>query len=183
VMAQCRAAYKGTDDSHAIAPRKLWLLDSFEGLPSVTAPADTESPHVQSGCWAWKVAPGEGPTPEDMKRLCRQFLADDNIEVIKGWYKDTLDLIPKDTSFALVHIDCDLYESTYDVLQYLFHNMMFSDGCMLFFDDWYCNRANPNFGEQAAWRVIRSKYNAYDVTDLGPYAMLGHRFILHSPPR
>ena len=172
--------------------RKLWLFDSFQGLPDSTLPPDTESPHVKSGAWTWKVEDGKGPTPTAILQQCSAFLPVDRIKVIPGWYKDTLVSIPGDTKFALVHIDCDLYESAYQVLDHLFGNDMLSDGCALFFDDWYCNRGNPAFGEQKAFQNIRSRYAATTIespmrrvpldkiTDWGPYGIVGRKFIVHA---
>ena len=90
--------------------------------------------------------------------------------------------IPAGTKFAFVHIDCDLYESAYQVLDYLFGNDMLSDGCALFFDDWYCNRGNPRYGEHKAMGDIVEKYNLANgrrLTDWGPYGIVGRKFIVH----
>ena len=165
--------------------RKLWLFDSFQGLPDSTLPPDTESPHVRSGAWTWKVGGDQaGPTPGDISRECSAYLPIDQIKVVPGWYKDTLASIPAGTKFALVHIDCDLYESAYQVLDHLFVNDMLSDGCALFFDDWYCNRGSPRFGEQKALDdVLQGRVlfvgRKVSLTDWGPYGIVGRKFIVH----
>lgn len=173
----------GASDSIAhIGERKLWLFDSFCGLPMATLPPDTESPHVQSGAWTWRVEGSNVPTPDSIKQQCSAFLPVDRIKVVPGWYKEILPSIPTDTKFALVHIDCDLYESAYQVLDHLFGNNMLSDGCALFFDDWYCNRGNPAFGEQKAFAEIKDKYNLVfsgKLTNWGPYGIVGRKFIVH----
>jgi hypothetical protein len=159
--------------------RKLWLFDSFKGLPDATLPPDTESPHVKSGAWTWKVSGDANvPTPSSLLQGCAAHLPVSRLRVVPGWYKDTLDSIPTNTKFALVHIDCDLYESTYQVLDHLLGNDMLSDGCVLFFDDWYCNRGNPQYGEQRAWEVMVSEH-CPSFTDWGPYGTVGRKFIVH----
>ena len=83
-----------------------------------------------------------------------------------------------DLRFAVVSVDCDLYESTASVLEYLLGKQTYSDGCVVFFDDWYCNRGSPEFGEQKAWADYTAKYKIR-FTDWGPYSVVGRKFILH----
>jgi hypothetical protein len=107
------------------------------------------------------------------------FLPAERIVVHEGWFQDTLGNV-KNEKFALVHIDCDLYESTVQVLDYFFTNELFSDGCAVFFDDWNCNRASPQFGERRAWRECCRRYNV-EFSDCGDYGVFGHKFIVHKP--
>ena len=97
--------------------------------------------------------------------------------MIPGFFNQSMIEIPATTRFAFVHMDCDYYESTIQVLLYLRTFKMFSDGCALYFDDWYCNRGSPKFGQQAAWNKDRHNFN---YTDWGPYGIVGHRFIIHT---
>ena len=78
----------------------------------------------------------------------------------------------------MLHLDCDLYSSTYEVLDYLLAHGHVADGALLFFDDWNCNRASPRFGQRKAWAEIVNKY-ALEHSDAGEYAMLGHKFFVH----
>jgi len=172
------AAMQGCEKSHNIE-RNLWLFDSFQGLPTATLPPDTESPHVKSGAWTWKVEGANAPTPTSITQQCSAYLPIDRIKVIPGWYKEVLHQIPAGTKFGFVHIDCDLYESAMDVLVHLFRNKMLSDGCALFFDDWYCNRGSRQFGEQKAWQHITENMPSIAYTDWGPYGIVGRKFIVH----
>jgi hypothetical protein len=174
--------FSATDSAHGIAQRELWLFDSFQGLPTSTHAADLTSPHVETGVWCWTIELGKGPTPEGMMKLCAAHLEQARIKIVPGWYKDTLGSIPAGKKFALVHADCDLYESTYQVLDHLLEHDMLSDGCALYFDDWYCNRGSPKFGQQKAFADIREKYGLTQpdrLTDWGAYGVLGRRFIVH----
>lgn len=157
--------------SHSPQGRDLWLFDSFKGLPDATDPVDRESPHVVSGAWKWTI---DG-SPETVASLCAGSIPRERIHVVPGWYNDTISNLNE--KLAFVHIDCDLYESTFTVLSYLFRNHLLSDGCAMFFDDWYCNRGNPKFGEQRAWAQVPK--HGYTITDWGAYGIVGRKFIVH----
>src|SRR3989338_6695174 len=99
-------------------PKRLYLFDSFEGLPAIASMADRESIHVKSGVW-----PAGGckmlAKDELIGRLCRK-ISPERLVVYDGWYKDTVLTLPSGTRFAMLHVDCDLYQSTMDALEPLF---------------------------------------------------------------
>ena len=165
------------DASHGQAQRKLHLFDSFEGFPESTKQVDLDSPHVLSGAWGEGTA--KGLSEKELLSLCSIFLDRERIQIYPGWYKDTLSTISKETKLAFVHIDCDLYESTIDVLNHLFSNNIVSQGAVLLFDNWFCNKASPEFGEQKAWSDICKAFEI-EFTNLGMYACVGNRMIVHS---
>jgi hypothetical protein len=154
----------------------LYLFDSFQGFPKTNNPVDAASPHVATNVWGPGVA--RGLTAEELHDACSAILGRDRVKVTPGWYNETLPTFSSDLRFAVVSIDCDLYESTASVLEYLLGRQTYSDGCAVFFDDWYCNRGSPRFGEQKAWAEYTSKYNIR-FTDWGPYSVVGRKFILH----
>jgi hypothetical protein len=160
---------------HGIAPRKLRLFDSFQGFPVASDPIDKATPHIESGAWGPGVA--KDAPPALVREMCETHLPSDALVIYEGWYRDTMPSLDA-VKFAMVHIDCDLYESTMDVLDRLFSIDAFSDGCAVFFDDWYCNRGSPQFGERHAWADCVAKHRP-KFTDWGPYATVGHRFIVH----
>lgn len=137
--------------------KHLHLFDSFEGLPASTHDIDLESPLVQSNVW------GEGACAD----ISAQQLADtlnsqlkfSDFSIYQGWFEETMVQIKPEERFALVHLDCDLYESTYQVLDYLFTHELLSKGAILLFDDWSCNGNLPEFGQQRAWADICDKYD------------------------
>jgi len=157
--------------------KSLHLFDSFEGLPPSTSKEDLENVHVKSGVWG----PGTcwGVSQERLKGICRRFLPEDRIKIYAGWYSQTLSKIPAETKFSLVHVDCDLYLSAFEVLDYLFKFKHLEEGAMLLFDDWDCNRASNNHGERKAWADVYGKYQIQS-SDLGGYGWAGHKFIVHS---
>lgn len=165
------------EDRHGSGSRQLHLFDSFQGFPKATEQADLDAPHVASGAWGEGTA--KGLSEAQLRQLCQHFLPEQRIQTYAGWYKDTLSDIAPDTRFAFVHMDCDLYESTYQVLDYLLANKHLSQGATLMFDNWFCNQASPEFCEQKAWRDICAQYDI-QYTDIGMYACVGNRFIIHS---
>jgi len=170
--------YGLSEQMHGIDRRSLFLFDSFEGLPKTTNAIDAASPHVKTDVWGPGVA--TGLTADELHEACASILQPDRVHVVPGWFDQTLPSFPTDLRFAVVSIDCDLYESTVSVLEYLLGKRTYSDGCAVFFDDWYCNRGSPEFGEQQAWAEFTAKYHI-KFTDWGPYSAMGRKFILHRP--
>lgn len=174
--------YQGSDGWHNITQRRLWAFDSFEGFPDPSHPVDAASPHVKAK--VWYAGQPAGGTPEALHAVCRQFLHPDRISIVKGWYKDVMPKLPAHLRFAVIHIDCDFYESTKVILDRLLGTGMLSDGCTILFDDWYCNRGSPDYGEQRAWAdawadLKRPLTGGYRFSDWGPYGVAGRRFIVH----
>ena len=58
---------------------------------------------------------------------------------------------------AIVHLDCDLYISTKQVLDGLDRHGVMQDGTVLMFDDWNCHRANPAFGQRGALALFLAR--------------------------
>lgn len=157
--------------------QKLHLFDSFEGLPKATSEVDSKSHHVKDGVWG----PGtcKGITPAALRAKCTSYLANDQVAIYEGWFSKTVVNIPSGTIFGLLHIDCDMYQSTMDVLGFVFQRRMVAEGAVVFFDDWNCNRADNELGERKAWREICAKYGV-QWSDGGDYGWAGHKIIVHS---
>ena len=152
------------------ARRTLHLFDSFQGLPEITHPLD-----IKGG---WQTGAYKDKTAAQLVNLCREFIHEDQIRVYEGWYKDTLASIPAGTKYALVHIDCDTYESTSQVLTYLFANDHVGNGCAFLFDDWNCGHISPKLGERKAWAEACERFKL-SYTDCGDYSVFGHKMIVH----
>jgi len=157
--------------------KKLFLFDSFEGLPEARFEVDKASHHVANGFW--KKGTCKGLSEVGLSDLISKYLDRKKYFVIKGWFKDTVPKIPDGTLFSMIHIDGDLYESTIDVLDNLFERKMVANGAMIFFDDFDCNAADPLLGERLAWSELTAKYSI-NFSDMGAYSDACHRFIIHS---
>jgi O-methyltransferase len=157
--------------------RILRLFDSFEGLPEITSPIDLSSPHVKSGSWA-KGGCKVLAAPELRERIGK-ILPQHRFELYEGWFADTVETLPPETRFAMIHFDGDLYQSTMDALDPLFANGMISIGAIICFDDWNANRAIPTTGERQAWKELVEKHGI-EASNSGDYSVGGTRFIIHS---
>lgn len=157
--------------------RKLWLFDSFEGLPESTSAIDLSNPHVASGVWGGGKC--RGLTPDGLRAQIGSILAPARIRIEKGWFAETTKSIENETRFGLVHVDGDLYQSAIDCLTPLFARKLLSKGAVIVFDDWNCGRADNTMGERRAWHEITEKHQA-EVEDFGHRVWSGHAFILHA---
>jgi len=163
--------------NEANGPKRLHLFDSFEGLPEAQAEADRQAPAVRSGLWAKGACHGLGQ--DELVGLCLKFLPRERVIAHKGWFSQTLPRVAEGTKFAMIHVDCDLYQSTADVLGPCFSRGLLSEGAAVFFDDWNCNRASPLFGERKAWAEATEKFGVV-YSDCGEYGRDGRKFIVHS---
>ena len=98
--------------------RTLYLLDSFEGLPE-----------DWMGAWrkgAFALAPEDIPVFEAA-----------NVEVVPGWFSDTVDGVAArlDAPLALIHADADLYSSTLEALAGL--DARIAPGTVILFDEYF----------------------------------------------
>lgn len=175
-MASCDRHLAYAAEAYGAAQRELHLFDSFEGLPVMTNPVDTEAPHVRGGIWA----PGafRDLDADALRAAVGAFLPDGRIRVHAGWFSDTVPALPPETRYALIHIDADLYGSTMDALGGLLARGMVARGAYVFFDDWNCNAADPERGERRAWRDCVERYGIV-ASDQGAYGVFARCFVVH----
>jgi O-methyltransferase len=120
----------------------VWLADSFEGLPPPSPekyPVDKDSSYHEMT----ELAVG---LQEVLQNFKNYELYDDQVKVLKGFFKDTLPKAPI-KSLALLRVDGDMYESTMDTLTNLFPRV--SVGGFVLIDDYdpghNCRRAVDDF--------------------------------------
>ena len=77
---------------------------------------------------------------------------------------------------ALVHIDCDLYESTKNVLNLIKNKLV--EGTIIMFDDWFNYKANPNKGEQKAFNEFLKDNTNIKVVEFLRYATFCKAFVV-----
>jgi len=132
---------------------QCFAFDSFEGLPKPTGIDCSEEFF-------------EGDYKGDYQRLISSIKTENidmgRVHIIKGWYCD-LDYQIKESynmnKARIIHIDCDLYESTRDALN--FCSTLIQDGTVIIFDDWFCFKGHPLRGEQLAfkeWQIANPKF-------------------------
>ena len=123
------ALMRGILKARGVSDRKVYVADSFEGLPppdEATYPADTGSRfHTRKRL---------AITQATVEKTFRAYdLLDDQVVFVKGWFKDTLHLIDADR-FALIRLDGDMYESTIQAIQALYPRL--SPGGICIVDDY-----------------------------------------------
>ena len=127
--------------AHGIEDRKVFVADSFEGLPKPDAekyPADKgDRHHIQKFL--------EVSQAEVQANFERFGLLDDQVVFLKGWFKDTLPNAPID-KIAVLRLDGDMYGSTMDALTNLYPKL--ADGGFCIIDDYGlsgCRKAVDDF--------------------------------------
>jgi len=124
--------------------RKVWVADSFEGLP---APDEDLYPE-DAGDDLYTVEQLR-VTKEQVEHNFRKYgVLDDNVKFLKGWFKDTLPTAPIER-LSVIRLDGDMYESTMDGLVNLYHKL--SPGGYIIIDDYgfipACAKAVQDFRE------------------------------------
>lgn len=120
---------RGVLKAHGITDRRVFVADSFAGLPPPNAedyPADNGmSLHLFSEL---------AVSVDDVKaNFARYGLLDDQVRFVKGWFRDSLPAL-RDHTWAVVRLDGDLYESTMDGLTNLYPGL--APGGWLIVDDY-----------------------------------------------
>ncbi|WP_431613339.1 TylF/MycF family methyltransferase [Bacillus pfraonensis] len=114
---------------HEIDNRKVWLADSFQGLP---APNTTKYPK-DKGDILYTIDYLRVSLEEVQNNFRKYDLLNENVKFLKGWFKDTLPTAPIE-KLAILRLDGDLYESTMDSLSNLYDKV--SNGGFIIIDDY-----------------------------------------------
>ncbi len=132
---------RGVLAAYADLGRRVFVADSFEGLPKPTPelyPADLNDPHHT---FKELVVSLE----EVKENFARYGLLDDQVVFLKGWFKDTLPNAPVQ-KLALLRLDGDMYSSTTETLEALYSRVV--PGGFVIIDDYIlpaCRQAVEDF--------------------------------------
>ena len=134
--------------AHADTERRVWLADSFAGLPV----PDDQHPH--DGAMAPMIPPSNvflGVPREEVEALFRRHgLLDDRVRFVEGWFADTLAALSAET-WSVIRLDGDLYSSTMEALDALYPRLSPGGFCVI--DDYgldCCRAAVADFRERHA---------------------------------
>jgi O-methyltransferase len=141
---------RGVLKAHGVTDRKVWLADSFQGLPppdSARYPADHDLDLSE-----WDIlSVGVDQVRHNFERY---GLMDDQVEFIVGWFRDTLADAPVN-DLAVLRLDGDLYESTIQALDPLYPKLSVGGYCII--DD---------YGATESCRAAVSDYRStHDIDD------------------
>ncbi len=114
-------AYKVTD-------KKVWLADSFEGLPA------PDEKYVHDKGDIHHTISELAVSMDQVKNNFEKYnLLDDQVMFLKGWFKDSLPTAPIE-KLSILRLDGDLYESTMDAIKNLYPKL--SVGGYIIVDDY-----------------------------------------------
>lgn len=173
--------YRGETFAHAckfMAPQlpdmQFWAFDSFEGLPKPIEGIDHRDGY-SGGFFEGQFACSETEFLENLK--------DDNVDlsrvtIVPGWYSETLraqhPVSAKLNKIAFAWVDCDLYESTVPVLNFITTRL--NIGTVILFDDWRCFRNLSDHGQQKACQEWLQKNPHIKLNPLIDYGYHGYGF-------
>jgi hypothetical protein len=139
----CTIFMKGLLDSLGDQTRKVWVADSFQGLPKPTNEEDLGLDLSR------EIIPHLAVSRDDVEDAFRNYgLLDERVCFLEGWFKDTLAGAPINR-LAVLRLDGDLYESTMDGLVALYDRV--SVGGYIIIDDYYipaCRKAVHDFRDE-----------------------------------
>ncbi|MEO8372396.1 MAG: TylF/MycF/NovP-related O-methyltransferase [Candidatus Solibacter sp.] len=155
----------GIDDMH------LWGFDSFHGLPAV--------PGTSAGIWTG----GQfACTQQNFTAImASQGLEREEYTLVPGFYDTSLNAAQhaamKGRKAALVYIDCDLYESTVPVMNFIEPYLI--TGTIVCFDDFFCYAGSPEYGEQRALGEFLETHPDLTFQRYLTYCPVGQSFIVN----
>ena len=152
-------------------------FDSFAGLPQPRGIDDVDgyTSHFYKGQF-------EFSREAFARNLERNGVDLRKTQTVEGWFHESL--APARAAnhgvdkIAVAWIDCDLYESTVPVLDYIAPRL--SPGAVIVFDDWRCYRNHPDFGEQRACREWLARNPGIALKELLSFGWNGIAFTVTS---
>lgn len=128
--------YKGTTARllHALLPeRTLWLFDTFEGFDARDLAHERKAGDFRFD-------------DTSLEAVLRYVGASDRVRACKGRFPETAAAVPAGETFALVHLDADLYKPTADALAFFYPRL--APGGFLILHD-YGSGAWPGIAQAA----------------------------------
>lgn len=136
---------RGMLEAWADTDRRVWVADSFQGLPAPDAEAFPQDVgHDMSDVPTLAVSADQVRANFD-----RYGLLDQQVRFLEGWFRDTLPSAPIE-QLAILRLDGDMYESTMDALEALYPKL--SVGGYVIVDDYGawepCRQACTDYRER-----------------------------------
>ena len=151
----------------------FYAFDSFCGLPSPSGVDTAGFEHFKEGQYSCN-------EQEFMANLRKYKVDLDRVTIVPGWFNEALNenlsrSLPLRRA-AIVWVDCDLYESTVPVLDFVTDYLQ--EGTVIIFDDWFAYRGNPARGEQQAWREWLAAHPNFKAVEWHKFGWNGNSFIM-----
>ena len=147
---------KGVLAAHGIEDRKVFVADSFAGLPPPDPryPADSGDTHTDINY----LRVSKATVAENFKRY---DLLDESVVFLEGFFEDTLPNAPIE-KLSVLRLDGDMYSSTVQALESLYDKV--SPGGFVVVDDYALPGCQQAIDEFRATRDIDAPLNKVDWT-------------------
>jgi hypothetical protein len=143
--------------AYAIENRKIFVADSFEGLPkpdSEKYPSDKDDKHHIHTHFA--------VSRKDVENNFRKYgLFDNQVVFLEGWFKDTLPKAPIE-KLSILRLDGDMYGSTMESLEILYPKLSGGGFCII--DDYAIPNCKSAVDDFRSRNAIDSEMNKIDFT-------------------
>lgn len=139
--------------------------DSFEGLPAI-AGVDVSGPFSK----------GQFSSSRSVFEEATSQIPRERLTITEGFYSDTL-AGAEHRPVAVAWVDCDLYESTVPVLDFLTDQL--ADGSVVIFDDWFCFHGRPDRGEQLAVSQWQARHPELRLVPYRDFHWAGRSFLVN----
>jgi hypothetical protein len=146
---------RGILKAYGVTDRLVWAADSFAGLP----PPDPEQYPADEGDTHHTVAALAVSLEEVRENFARYGLLDEQVQFLKGWFKDTLPQASIER-LALLRLDGDMYESTIQTMDALYSKV--SAGGIVIVDDYILPACRQAIDDFRARHEIAAKLEAVD---------------------
>jgi len=152
---------------------RFYGFDSFEGLPDAINEAEGKYDHFHEGQYAC--------SESEFRSILEEAKVDTSrITLVPGFYDQVLTSELKQKlsieRAAVVWIDCDLYESTVPVLEFITDCV--TTGTFLAFDDWFSFGADPNAGEMRAVEEWLNRHPEINLVEYHKFHTAGISFLV-----
>lgn len=143
--------------AYGIEDRKVYVADSFEGLPGSVSNLVSPDKNEKSLIHKYLAV-----SQADVENNFRRFgLLDDKVVFLKGWFKESLPNVSI-KNLAVLRLDGDLYDSTMDALIYLYPKLSKGGYCII--DDYALPECRQAVDDFRAKNRIGSTMNEVDWT-------------------
>jgi hypothetical protein len=152
-------------------PPRFFAFDSFAGLPAADPRRDAGV--FEQGDYAAARSSFDRYT----RRASRRWVT----HVVPGFFSESLtpDLRQRYVleKAAFVNIDCDLYPSTRQALDFL--TPILQTGTVIYFDDWFTSGGDLRLGEAGACRDWLAANPKIELVDYGEVGIMGKLFVVN----
>ena len=151
-------------------PGRFIAFDSFAGLPAAASMDEPGNPYARGDFAASR---------QSFERTLGRLLSSHPVEIVGGWFEESLveataarlDL----QRAAFVNVDCDLYESTVPVLEFV--TPLLQNGTIVYFDDWYSVNGSMDQGEARATREWLQRHPRVRLVEYRNVGVTGKMFV------